>query len=142
MLYCLKECCMIDIRELQKEIREFVQERDWEPYHTPKNLAIALSVEVSELLEIFQWMSEAEQAALPDNEKLMAEIKDEFADSMIYLLRFADVLDLDVDQAIKAKIAKNHAKYPVETARGTFVKYSKQLQKRNPPEKAEPEKRE
>jgi dCTP diphosphatase len=133
---------MIDIRALQKEIRAFVKERDWEPYHTPKNLAIALSVEVSELLEIFQWMSGAEQADLADNEKLMAEIKDEIADSMIYLLRFADVLDLDLEQAIKAKIAKNHAKYPVETARGTFVKYSKRPQKGNPPEKAEPENQE
>jgi dCTP diphosphatase len=142
MLYCLQEICMIDIRALQKEIRAFVKERDWEPYHTPKNLAIALSVEVSELLEIFQWMSGAEQADLADNEKLMAEIKDEIADSMIYLLRFADVLDLDLEQAIKAKIAKNHAKYPVETARGTFVKYSKRPQKGNPPEKAEPENQE
>jgi dCTP diphosphatase len=116
---------MLDIVRLQQEIRRFVQEREWESYHTPKNLAIALSVEVSELLELFQWMSDADQQHIREDERLMDDIREEFADSMIYLLRFADVLSIDAEAAIRAKLAKNHAKYPADIASGKFVKYSR-----------------
>lgn len=113
----------MDTSRIQLLLREFAHQRNWERYHTPKNLAIALSVEVSELLEIFQWLSEDEVSAIKDNPKLMAKINEEFADSMIYLLRFADLLDLDIETALERKIARNAEKYPAGQA-GDFVKYS------------------
>lgn len=113
----------MDTSRIQQSLREFARQRDWERYHTPKNLAIALSVEVSELLEIFQWLSEDEVSAIQDNPKLMARVKEEFADSMIYLLRFADILDIDIENALERKIVRNAQKYPAGEA-GPFVKFS------------------
>ncbi len=109
---------------IQQIIQEFVSERDWERYHTPKNVAIALSVEVSELLEIFQWMTDAEVSQIEKESSTYRRIKEEFADSMVYLLRFADLLDIDIEQALLEKLSKNAEKYPVETSRGSFVKYN------------------
>ncbi|MCF7953318.1 MAG: nucleotide pyrophosphohydrolase [Spirochaetales bacterium] len=114
----------MDIDAVQQKIRTFVAERDWEKYHTPKNVAIALSVEVSELLEIFQWMTDEQAASIQDGSITLKKINEEFADSMIYLLRFADLLNIDIDSAIRDKLKKNEEKYPAESARGEFVKYT------------------
>ncbi len=114
----------MDIPQIQKQFRSFVSERDWDRYHTPKNVAIALSVEVSELLEIFQWMTDKETIALDRDSSRFSRIREEFADSMLYLLRFADLLDIDIEQAVLDKLAKNEEKYPVELSKGDFVKYS------------------
>lgn len=114
----------MNINEIQRHIDDFVSKREWHKYHTPKNLAIALSVEVSELLEIFQWMNDKEVVEIKDDLHKIEKIREEFADSMIYLLRFADVLNIDIEKAVLDKIEKNIEKYPVEVSKGTFVKYS------------------
>ena len=113
---------MDDLKTLQAKIRDFVNQRDWGQYHSPKNLSMALSVEASELVEIFQWLSE-EQSANLDTTKL-AQVKDELADIYYYLLRLADVLDLDLNQALAAKMEKNKQKYPAQQVRGDSRKYT------------------
>ena len=113
---------MDPVKELQTEIRRFVDERDWEQFHSPKNLAMAMSVEASEVVEIFQWLTEAESAALPP-EKL-AHLKDELADVYVYLLRLASKYDVDLVAAAHAKMKKNALKYPVSKAKGSMRKYT------------------
>ena len=114
----------MNTEKIQQLINNFVSERDWDKYHTPKNVAIALSVEVSELLEIFQWMTDQEISKIDKTSHKFNKIKDEFADSMVYLLRFADLLDIDIEQAVLDKLSKNIAKYPAEISKGNFVKYN------------------
>ncbi len=102
---------MTEIEQLTTEIREFARSRDWERFHTPKNLAMALSVEVAELVELFQWLTPEESGALVDEPEGRAAIEDEIADIAIYLLRVADVLGVDVSSAIRAKIDKNESRF-------------------------------
>lgn len=104
-----------------ERIREFAQERDWEQFHNPKNLAMALSVEASELVEIFQWMTPEQAAAVMDGDKA-GEVRDEVADILAYLLRIADVLDIELDAALTAKVADNDRRYPVESTKGSAAK--------------------
>ncbi|MBZ0092521.1 MAG: nucleotide pyrophosphohydrolase [Burkholderiales bacterium] len=106
---------------LRDELRKFAQERDWQPFHTPKNLAMALIVEAAELVEHFQWLSPEQSASL--DEKTQEEVAQELADIQIYLARLADVLGVDLMEAAYRKLAINAAKYPVETARGSAAKY-------------------
>ena len=108
--------------ELRDTLRKFVAERDWDQFHSPKNLAMALSVEASELMEHFQWLTEAESSRLPP-EKL-AQVRDEMADVLVYLVRLADKLDVDLLDAAAKKIEKNALKYPAERVRGSMKKYS------------------
>jgi NTP pyrophosphatase (non-canonical NTP hydrolase) len=112
---------MRDLQELRDRLRVFVAERDWEQYHSPKNLAMALSVEASELVELFQWLTEAQSAA-PD-EKLRHRAAEELADVLWFLARIADVLDIDLLAAADAKFARNAEKYPAERVRGQARKY-------------------
>lgn len=104
-----------------ERIREFAQERDWEQFHNPKNLAMALSVEASELVEIFQWMSPEEAAAVMDGDHASA-VRDEVADILTYLFRFADVVDIDLEEALTSKADDNARRYRIETARGSSRK--------------------
>lgn len=99
-----------DLPSLRLALREFAAARDWRQFHTPKNLAMALIVECAELVEHFQWAT-AEQSAQPDAEK-RAAIRDELADTLIYLVELADVLDIDLIAAARDKMAKNAQKYP------------------------------
>jgi dCTP diphosphatase len=101
-----------ELEDLTAEIREFARERDWERFHTPKNLAMALSVEVAELVELFQWLTPEESAALVDTAEGRAAIEDEIADIAIYLLRLADVMGVDVASAIGSKSEKNSLRFP------------------------------
>jgi dCTP diphosphatase len=103
---------MSDIEQLTTAIREFARERDWERFHTPKNLAMALSVEVAELVELFQWLTPEESTALVDTPEGRAAIEDEIADIAIYLLRLADVLGVDAGAAAGDKIQRNHDRFP------------------------------
>jgi dCTP diphosphatase len=105
---------MSDIEQLTAAIREFARERDWERFHTPKNLAMALSVEVAELVELFQWLTPEESAALIDTPEGRAAIEDEIADIAIYLMRIADVLGIDVAAATAAKIGRNALRFPAK----------------------------
>jgi NTP pyrophosphatase (non-canonical NTP hydrolase) len=102
--------------------RCFAAERDWEQFHSPKNLAIALSVEASELLEHFQWLSDAESEGLDAGQ--LARVRGEMADVLLYLVRLADRLDVDLLAVARDKMAVNAQKYPVDRARGTSRKYT------------------
>jgi NTP pyrophosphatase (non-canonical NTP hydrolase) len=109
------------LRALQQRLAAFAAERDWQQFHSPKNLAMALSVEVAELVEQFQWLTE-EQSRLLDAERY-ERVRLELADVFIYLLRLADRLDVNLLEAADAKIALNERKYPVERVRGDARKY-------------------
>ncbi len=106
---------------LKQQLREFAARRDWNQFHSPKNLAMALSVEVAELVEHFQWLTE-EQSYVQDPEK-RAAIKQEIGDVLIYLTRLADKLGIDPLEAARQKIRLNESKYPVAKARGNARKY-------------------
>jgi dCTP diphosphatase len=108
--------------ELRDRLRKFVAERDWDQFHSPKNLAMALSVEAAELVEHFQWLTEDQSHRLPP-EKL-AQVRDEMADVLVYLVRLADKLDVNLLDAAAAKIEKNALKYPADKVRGSMKKYS------------------
>lgn len=108
---------------IQQRIRNFRDQRDWMQFHNPKNLAISIVIEASELLEHFQWKSFEESAVSGESEK--SEVADEIADVAIYLIELADNLGIDLSSAINTKLDKNEAKYPVEKARGNATKYDK-----------------
>lgn len=107
---------------LRERLRAFVQERDWEKFHAPKNLAMAMIVEAAELVEHFQWATEQESRELSPEKR--AEVAQEIADTFIYLLRLSDVLDIDLIAAAHAKMDQNAQKYPAELARGRNDKYT------------------
>ena len=110
------------LEHLAECLRDFAQERNWEQFHSPKNLAMALSVEAAELLEHFQWMTE-DESAKPTPEKLQ-QILEEIGDVLIYLTRIADRLGIDPLNAAYKKLEINHRKYPAEKARGSAKKYT------------------
>lgn len=111
-----------ELSELGDVVRQFAADRNWDQFHSPKNLASALIVEAAELLEHFQWLQEAESSQL-DTLKLN-EVRDEMADVLIYLVRLADKLDVDLIAAAKNKIVRNGEKYPIDKARGSIKKYT------------------
>lgn len=110
------------MKELVSQLREFAEERDWEQFHSPKNLAMALSVEVAEIVEVFQWLTEDQSRKL-DGEKL-DKVKEEIADVMIFLTNLADKLGIDPLDAAKEKIEKNRKKYPANIVKGKAHKYT------------------
>lgn len=109
-------------RSFIDRIRTFARERDWEQYHSPKNLSIALIVEVAELVEQFQWLTEEQSRELPPEK--MSEIKDEIGDVLIYLMKLSDQLGIDPLQAAEQKLEKNAQKYPADKVRGSAKKYT------------------
>lgn len=113
----------MDVDGATQALRQFADERDWQQFHSPKNLVMALSGEVGELTEIFQWMTEADSHAAASAPKTARAVRDELADVALYLIRLADVLGVDLNAAITDKLATNAAKYPVEAARGVSTKY-------------------
>jgi dCTP diphosphatase len=110
------------LTQLRDALRQFADERDWDQYHSPKNLASALSVEAAELLERFQWLTEDESRKLPPVE--LQKVREEMADVLNYLVRLADKLDVNLLEAAREKIELNAQKYPVDKARGSAKKYS------------------
>jgi NTP pyrophosphatase (non-canonical NTP hydrolase) len=111
-----------DLNDLRARLRQFSAERDWKQFHTPKNLAAALSVEAAELLEPFQWLVNGEKDEL--GEAKLKEVRFEMADVLAYLIQLADRLDVDLYQALIEKIELNRIKYPAELSRGDPRKYS------------------
>lgn len=101
---------VLDVHDIKKYLREFATERNWEKYHSPKNLAMALSVEASELLEIFQWMTEKESFNIKDP-KVKEHVGEEMADVILYMIRMADLLDINLSEAISDKQKKNEARF-------------------------------
>ena len=112
-----------DLQALIAEIREFVAERDWGQFHTPKNLSMALAVEAAELMEHFQWLTPEASFNFPVPKK--EKISHELADILVYLLRLSDVLQIDLIEATRKKISQNREKYPIEKVRGSAEKYDK-----------------
>ena len=109
--------------ELRARLRHFADERDWEQFHSPKNLAMALSVEVAELVEHFQWLTEEQSLDLPPETR--REVATEIADAQIYLVRLADKLGVDILEAVEAKLKDNDRKYPASRVKGSSKKYSR-----------------
>ena len=109
------------MKEIRQELAEFVKEREWEQFHSPKNLAMALSVEASELLEIFQWKTEEESKKLSPEE--IEHLKEEIADVFLYLINLASKYEIDIIEASHAKMVQNRKKYPADLARGKSDKY-------------------
>ena len=114
----------MDIERIRKRLEGFAKVRDWEQFHNPKNLATALSVEASELLEIFQWSNDGGLSEI-HNEATREEIEKEIADVFNYIVRLADVLDVDLEKASMLKIDENEKKYPINAFKGTSRKYNK-----------------
>ena len=113
---------MTTLESLRDQLRIFAAERDWNQFHSPKNLAAALAVEASELLEHFQWLTEAQSQQL--SLETLDEVRAEVADVLLYLIRISDKLGIDLIEAANAKVALNAEKYPVEKARGSSKKYT------------------
>jgi dCTP diphosphatase len=112
------------VAELRERILAFVRERDWEQFHSPKNLSMALAAETGELMEHFLWATPAESGAIASDPARRSRIAEELADIVIYALEFANATGLDVAASIESKIAANARKYPVEKARGRSAKYT------------------
>lgn len=114
----------MEIVEVQKLLARFAEDRDWGQFHNPKNLVMALSGEVGELAEIFQWLTADESAAITLRPEGRRRVDEELADVFLYLVRLADVLDVDLFDAAVRKIELNARKYPVEKSRGSAAKYT------------------
>lgn len=110
------------LNNLKLRLRDFAEARDWDQFHSPKNLSMALSAEVAEIIEHFQWLTEEQSKSLPDNK--LDEVETELADTLIYLIRLADKLDIDLLAAAISKIEVNELKYPVSKAKGNAKKYT------------------
>jgi NTP pyrophosphatase (non-canonical NTP hydrolase) len=110
------------LEDIRLYLRRFAEERDWEQFHSPKNLVMALSVEVAELMEHFQWLEGAASYELDDQTRIA--ISEELADVQVYLVRLADQLNIDLIAAVNQKVKKNEEKYPADTVRGSAKKYT------------------
>jgi dCTP diphosphatase len=107
----------MDLKKINQKIKNFVKERDWDQFHSPKNLSMALSVEASELVEIFQWLKESDLKKV-EKEK----VADEIADILFYLLRISQKMNIDIEKSFYAKLKKNIIKYPVSLSKGNSQK--------------------
>ena len=112
----------MDLEKLTLRLRKFADDRDWNQFHSPKNLSMALAGEAGELLEHFQWITEKESANLPENK--LHEVGEEIADIFIYLVRISDQLNINLFSAVENKILKNEEKYPAEKVKGSSKKYT------------------
>lgn len=113
---------MTEIPKLQERLRAFAERRDWQQFHSPKNLSMALIVEAGELAEHFQWLTQDESFKLVDKKR--QAVGEELADIFVYLVRLADQLDIDLSEAVDRKIALNEEKYPADLVRGSAKKYN------------------
>ncbi len=112
------------VAEMKARVLAFARERDWEQFHTPKNLSMALAAEAGELMEHFLWGTSEQSRAIAESEAKRGKIAEELADVVIYALEFANITGLDLAASIEAKMAANAKKYPVEKARGRAEKYT------------------
>jgi dCTP diphosphatase len=113
---------ILNITEYKDQLRKFAGDRDWDKFHNPKNLVMALNVESAELCEIFQWLTQEEAANLNDETK--KKVAYEIADILVYAMRLADKIDINLDETIKEKLIHNAEKYPVEKCKGKSLKYN------------------
>ena len=103
---------LIDVSALEAALQKFADERDWNQYHSPKNLAMALTGEVGELVELFQWLTEDQSRSLAQDRATARAVRDELADVLLYLVRLSAVLGVDLNEAVEQKLALNAEKYP------------------------------
>lgn len=113
---------MDDLESIKTRLRNFAKDRDWDQFHSPKNLSMALSAEVAEVVEHFQWLTEEQSKSLSEDK--LEEVETELADTLIYLIRLADKLNIDLLPAANRKIEINEGKYPVSKAKGKATKYT------------------
>jgi dCTP diphosphatase len=113
----------VTLEDFQRRLRDFADERDWQQFHTPKNLAMALAGEAGELLELFQWLTPEQSSQITADPSTDEKVRHELADVLAYLLRLADLLEIDLMAALDEKMTLNAAKYPVELAKGNARKY-------------------
>ena len=111
------------IEELKNEVKKFCEDRDWDQFHNPKELVIGISTEANELLELFRFKSEDDMKRIMNSDKKTA-VEEELADVLYFVLRFAQMNDIDLSQAIENKIEKNNKKYPIEKSKGSNKKYN------------------
>ena len=114
----------IDLKKLNDEIEQFVKDRDWDQFHSVKNLSMALSVECSEFLEIFQWLTEDQSNQITNDPELLLKAQDELADIFLYLMRILSKTNIDLETVVRNKMRKNAEKYPVELSKGNSKKYN------------------
>jgi NTP pyrophosphatase (non-canonical NTP hydrolase) len=114
----------LDVGKVKRYLRAFAKERDWEQFHTPKNLAMALAGEAGELTEIFQWLTPEESARIMEDAEKREAVSQELADVLQYVIRLSDVLGIDIEQALWKKLKANSEKYPVNQAKGSARKYT------------------
>jgi dCTP diphosphatase len=115
----------MNIEDIRQRLAQFAEARNWEQFHSPKNLSMALAAEAAELLEIFQWLTDEQSQEIIKDEKEMTLVRQEIADVMICLVRLADKLGVDIEKAVMEKIGVNEKKYPVELSKGNATKYNK-----------------
>jgi len=108
---------LADLRDI---VRRFVDERDWQQFHSPKNLSMSLAIEAAELMEHFQWIDIADSRRIGDDPAKLSAVRDEIADVLCYVIALANELDIDLSTAIRDKMAKNVAKYPAALSRGRY----------------------
>tara|TARA_B100000900_G_scaffold368390_1_gene345583 strand:+ start:649 stop:996 length:348 start_codon:yes stop_codon:yes gene_type:complete len=113
----------MDVLKIQKKLRNFSRRRDWDKFHSLKNLAISINIETSELLEIFQWHNE--KSDFWKNKEVMNMIEEEIADVILYVLRFSDIAKIDLEKVCLKKIKVNMKKYPINLSKGISTKYNK-----------------
>lgn len=114
----------MDLEKIKKEIEKFSSDRDWDQFHSIKNLSIALSVETAELLEISQWLTEAQSNLIATNPITLNKLEDEVADIFIYLMKIATKTNIDLEKAVINKLKKNAEKYPINLSKGNAKKYN------------------
>ena len=120
-----KKNVLVDVQNLSVALDKFATDRNWEQFHSPKNLILALTGEVGELAEIFQWMGDVEARSAGETAATAQAVKDELADVLFYLVRLASVLKVDLNAASTEKLKSNALKYPAETSHGISTKYNK-----------------
>jgi len=113
-----------DIEFLRRKVRDFISERDWEQFHNPKDLAMSISIESSELMELFQWKTREEVEEIQDDPETVAELRRELADIIIYSISLANALDVDISEIVLEKLRENQRKYPVDKVKGSAKKYT------------------
>ena len=116
---------LLDVTKLAASLQRFADDRDWQQFHSPKNLILALTGEVGELCEIFQWLSDADSLFAAKSPEMGQAVKDELADVLMYLVRLSSVLGVDLNEAVTRKLASNGQKYPVDKARSNSKKYDR-----------------
>src|SRR4030067_3752911 len=115
----------MNLLDIQQKLRKFAEDRNWDQFHSPKNLSMALAAETAELLEIFQWLTEEQSKDIVNSEKEIAQVKEEIADVFIYLVRLADKLYIDIEKEVFAKIALNEKQYTLDISNNNATKYNK-----------------